>query len=146
MFDLCLHGAREIVEKLKYFMTSPIGISLYAIVTGMVGIVILLAFFSMVLSAPSLTIILPCIIAFNAATGGYSLVEKREGLFPFKKLTIISLAALFTVTGCSAITLFCPWEPLLDGGRYLISGFSALIFTYFGTWIASTSRHLKKSI
>ncbi len=145
MFDLCLHGAREIVEKLKYFMTSPIGIFLYTVVAGVVGIVILLAFFSMVVSASSLSIILPCIIAFNAAAGGYSLVEKREEHFPIGKLAIISLAALFTVTGCSVITLFCPWEPLLDGGRYLISGLSALIFTYFGTWIACKSKNLNKS-
>jgi len=132
------------MEKLKQFVTSPIGLFLSAVLTGMVGIVLLLAFLSMVFSPSALLLILPGIIAFNGAAGGYSLTGKREDAFPHKKKNLICLAALLTATGCSVITLFCPWEPLVDGGRYLISGVSTLIFTFLGSWIADKSKSLKR--
>lgn len=144
MLEICINGAQEAMEKLKQFVTSPIGVFLSAFLTGLVGIVLLLAFLSMVFTPSALLLILPGIIAFNGAAGGYSLTDKTEGAFSHKTKALICLAALLTVTGCSVITLFCPWEPLVDGGRYLISGISTLIFTFFGSWIADKSKSLKK--
>ncbi len=144
MIEICINGAQGTMEKLKNFMASPTGLFLSAFVTGLVGIVLLLAFLSMVIAPSALLLILPGIIAFNGAAGGYSLTEKTEGAFPKKKIALSCLAALLTVTGCSVITLFCPWEPLLDGGRYLISGLSTLTFTFFGSWIADKSKSLKR--
>lgn len=144
MLDICINGAQEAMEKLKQFMSSPTGLFLSAILTGTIGIVLLLAFLSMVLSPSVVLLILPGIIAFNGATGGYSLTDKTEGAFPHKKIVLICLAAILTVAGCSIITLFCPWEPLVDGGRYLISGLSALTFTFLGSWIADKSKSLKR--
>ncbi|MEE4253836.1 MAG: hypothetical protein V2I50_07320 [Desulfuromusa sp.] len=144
MLEICINGAQEAMEKLKKFMASPIGLFLSAFVTGLVGIVLLLAFLSMVLSPSVLLLILPGIIAFNGAAGGYSLIEKTEGTYPHRKMALTSLAALLTITGCSIITLFCPWEPLVDGSRYLVSGLSTLIFTFLGSWIAYKSKRLKR--
>jgi hypothetical protein len=144
MLEICINGAQEVMERLKQFMKSPIGVFLSAALTGVVGIVLLLAFLSMVFSPSSLLLILPGIIGFNGAAGGYSLTDKTEGAFPHRKIALICLATLLTATGCSVITLFCPWEPLVDGGRYLISGVSTLIFTFFGSWIADKSKSLKR--
>ena len=145
MIDICTTGAQVMMEKLKQFMASPLGVFLYALVTGMVGIIILLAFLSMVVSPSVLPMILPGIIAFNAAAGGYSLVEKNEGETGFPKIALVAIAGLLTITGCSVLTLFCPWEPLVDGIRYLVSILSALVFTFFGAWIAGKSKSLNRS-
>ncbi|MGB3212812.1 MAG: hypothetical protein WBB19_19080 [Desulforhopalus sp.] len=123
-------------------MKSPLGVFLYGALTGVIGIAILLLFFSMVLSPSLLLFILPFIVAFNGAAGGYSLTDRVESGFPYQKLTLVCLAALLTVTGCSLITLFVPWEPLMDGGRYIISGLSTLVSTFFGSWIAAKSKGL----
>lgn len=144
MLETCTHGAQEAMEKLKQFMTSPTGVFLSAVLTGVVGIVILLAFFSMVFSPSGLLLILPGIIAFNGAAGGYSLTDKGEHFFPYRKTALVCLAALLTATGGTVITLFCPWEPFVDTERYLISGLSAVIFTFLGSWIADKSRSLKR--
>lgn len=145
MIDISTTGAQVMMEKLKQFMASPMGVFLYALVTGMVGIIILLAFLSMVLAPSVIPVILPGIVAFNAAAGGYSLVEKQKGEPRLPKIALVAIAALLTITGCSAVTLFCPWEPLLDGVRYLVSTLSALVFTFFGAWIASKSKSLNRS-
>lgn len=144
MLENCMNGAQEVVEKLKQFIASPRGVFLSAFVSGLVGIVLLLAFLSMMLSPSALLFFLPAIISFNGAAGGYSLTDKTEGAFPHKKIALICLAALLTAAGGSVITLFCPWEPLVDGSRYLISGVSTLICTFLGSWIADKSRSLKK--
>ena len=108
MLEICINGAQEAMEKLKQFIRSPIGVFLSAFLTSLVGIVLLLAFLSMVFSPSALMLILPGIIAFNGAAGGYSLTDKTEGVFPHKKKILICLTALLTVTGCTVITLFCP--------------------------------------
>ena len=145
MIDICTTGAQVMMEKLKQFMASPLGVFLYALVTGMVGIIILLAFLSMVVSPSVLPMILPGIIAFNAAAGGYSLVEKNKGEAGVPKIALVAIAGLLTITGCSVLTLFCPWEPLVDGIRYLVSILAALVFTFFGAWIAGKSKSLNRS-
>lgn len=145
MIDICTTGAQVMMEKLKQFMASPFGLFLYSLVTGVVGIIILLAFLSMVLSPSVLPLILPGIIAFNAAAGGYSIIEKYQGAFPFGKLTLFAIALVLTAAGCTILTFFCPWEPLFDVYRYLVAGLAALVFTFIGAWIGSKSKSLNRS-
>lgn len=145
MVDTYEGAARVIVETVKNFFKSPVGIFLYAVSTAIVGVVILLAFLSMMVSPSNLPWTLPVLISFNAAGGGYGLAEKW-GNYPMKNLALLNLAVILTVAGGTIITLFCPWEPLLDINRYLISGGTSLIFTFFGAWIAAKSQQLKHNI
>ncbi|MCP3890454.1 MAG: hypothetical protein GY702_16515 [Desulfobulbaceae bacterium] len=142
MIEIAMSGAQITMEKIKQFMASPIGVFLYALVTGIAGIMILLGFVSMILSPSILPLALPAIVAFNGAAGGYSLVEKRETAFPFPKVSLIAIAAMLSLAGCSGLILFCPWEPLLDGNRYLITGLTTLTMAFVGAWIAKKSKSL----
>lgn len=141
MIDIYTNGAQITVEKIKQCIASPAGVFLYAFITGVIGIALLLGFSSMIWSATALPTILPAIIAFNCAAGGYSLVDKNKGE-TLPKLALVLLAVLLTITGCSMIIVFCPWESLFDVYRYLISATAAIIFTAFGTWIAWKSKNL----
>lgn len=145
MIDECYNGARYTVDKIKEFTASPLGVLLYSLVTGVIGIIILLGFISLVLSPSALTPILPVIIAFNGAASGYSLIDRGTINFPHRKSVLVLIAALLTITGCSVITLFCPWEPLFHPTRYLIVGLSTTVFTFFGAWIAVKSNNMNRS-
>ena len=141
MIEIYTNGAQLTVEKIKQFIGSPTGVFLYAFITGAIGIVLLLGFASMIWSATSLPTILPAIIAFNCAAGGFSLLEKNKAV-ALPKISLILLTALLTITGCSIIIVFCPWESLFDLNRYLISAIAAMIFTIFGAWIAWKSKNI----
>ena len=139
-----LKGAQVTVEKIKQFVASPTGVFLYAYITGAIGIVLLLGFASMIWSATALPSILPAIIAFNCAAGGFSLIDKNKAA-TVPKISLILLTALLTITGCSIIIVFCPWESFFNLNRYLISAIAAMIFTVFGAWIAWKSKNLNRS-
>ncbi len=128
--------------KMRHFAASPFGIFLYAAIPGMTGIVILLAFMAAVVSPANLPITLPFIIAFNSAAGGYGLIDKGGENYPGKRPVLFIIALVLTVTGCSAVTIFCPWESLIEAERYFICFSSALLFTFFGAWIGSKSKKL----
>lgn len=141
MIDIYTNGAQLTVEKIKHFMASSTGIFLYAFITGAIGIVLLLGFASMIWSATALPTLLPAIIAFNCAAGGFSLIDKNKTA-TLPKISLILLTALLTITGCSIVVVFCPWESLFDVNRYSISAIAAIIFTIFGAWIASKNKNI----
>lgn len=145
MIEICQNGVKNTMGRIKQFTTSPTGIFLYSLVTGAMGIIILLTFFSMLFTSSALTILLPVIVAFNSAAGGYGFVDKTASNIPNQKLVLFSIAVLLTLTGCFFINLFNPWEPLLDGWRYLVSFASALFSTFFGGWLAVKNRRHTKS-
>ncbi len=144
MIDIYTNGAQVTVEKMKQFLASPVGGFLYAFVTGAIGIVILLAFLSMFVSTAALPMALPALVAFNCAAGGYSLTDKSK-TDQLPKLSLCLMAILLTVTGCTVLLIFCPWENLFNVNRYLICGSVALIFTCLGAWIAHKNRQLNRS-
>lgn len=138
-------GAQVTVEKIKQVFATPLGAFFYALVTGAVGIVILLGFLSMFVSAAALPMALPALIAFNSAAGGYSLTEKNATEKGAGLPTLLLMAILLTIAGCSAIILFCPWESLLDINRLLLCAIAALISTFLGAWIARKNKNLNRS-
>lgn len=144
MIDIYTNGAQLTVEKIKQFAASPTGVFLYAFITGAIGIILLLGFASMIWSAPTLPTILPAIIAFNCAAGGFSLIDKNKAA-TLPKISLILLTTLLTITGCSIIIVFCPWESLFDVNRYGISAIAAIISTVFGAWIASKNKNINRS-
>ena len=141
MLNICVDNARVTMENLKQVLASPLGIFFYALLSGMIGIVIVLAFFSMILAESVLPFALPFIISFNAATSGFYLVDKGGLGFPQLRISLLVISVLLVVTGCFAITILLPWESMLDGVRYLITGVPALVCTFFGAWIGSKSKN-----
>ena len=120
------------------------GIFLYTALTSSIGVIILLAFFAMAVSPAALEILLPVIVSFNSAIAGYTLIDKGGVQLPGKKVYLIAMATTLGIAGCLALFLLYPWEPLLDGGRYLSSGMSALAMIFFGAWIATKSKKLNQ--
>ena len=145
MIDMYTNGAQITVEKIKQFFATPFGVFLYALVTGAIGIVILLGFLSMFVSTAALPMALPLLIAFNSAAGGYSLTDKSATEKGAGLPTLLLMAVLLTISGFSAIIFFCPWENPLDLGRLLICTTAALISTFLGAWIARKNKNLNRS-
>lgn len=142
MLDLCVDSARVVIENIKRVFATPFGIFVSTALSGMVGVVILLFFFSMLLSESTLVMILPVIISFNAATCGYGLIDKGGPDFPRVTLSLLVISALLAITGCFALVVLLPWELITDGVRWLVSGLSALGFSFFGAWIARRNKKL----
>lgn len=129
-----------VVEKIKSLFATPVGVFLHTVVTEIVGMLILLMFLSTVLELQVLPMILPAIIALNGAAGGYRL-GGSEIVAPWRKTALTASAVLLTICGCAAIIVFCPWEPLVSS-RCLVWGLVALVFTFFGSWIARENNRL----
>jgi hypothetical protein len=140
-----MEGVRYCLERIKQAAASPPGIFLYAALSGMIGIVILLAFFSMILSGSSLLLILQGIISFNAAASGYYLVDKGGTNFPLMKTSLIVISGLMALTGCFSLAVILPWELVVDSVRFLVSSLLALCFSFFGAWIAARSKRLENA-
>ncbi|WP_163337555.1 hypothetical protein [Desulfopila sp. IMCC35008] len=138
-------NALYIVEKIKGFFKTPTGVFLYAVTTSVAGVLILLMFLSTVLAPSTLLFILPAIVAFNAAAGGYGLADKKN-LFSYQKTGLSVLATFVALTGSLATSLFFPWEPLLAVERLFISIAMALLAAAFGAWIAGKSRTINQPV
>jgi hypothetical protein len=145
MIAICVHGAEMITEKIKKFLASPLGAFIYALVTGMVGIFILVAFFTMILTPSAIVLALPAMVAFNSAAGGYSIAEKQRGEFRYPWPALIVLSLVLSAVSGVAIVMFYPWESLWEGTRYLITGLFAMVFSYIGAWIGGKSKNLNRS-
>lgn len=144
MIEICTTGAQLSLEKLRAFARTPLGIFLHSALTASTGIIILVAFFAMALSPNALKIMLPAIIGFNCAVAGYNIIDKGGIDFPRKKSCLTAMAAILAITGCLALFLLYPWEPLFDKGRCLSSSGSALVLTFLGAWLAAKSKNLNQ--
>ncbi len=143
MLDFYVDSARVALENVKKAFSTPVGIFIYALVTGMVGVVLLLFFFSMIFSGSALAMTLPAILAFNGASCGYGIVDKGGEDFPRLSIALIVISLLLFVTGYVTLHLLVPWESFTGAIRLLISGFLVVIFSYFGTWIARKNKSLR---
>ncbi len=141
MFNTLLFENNGVLTGLRNCIHSPLGSYISTLFTGVLGIVLLLTFFSTILS-PAITLLtLPMVVSFNCAMCGYSITEKRTKRNNLPRIPLLNVAAILTIVGCSIVTLFYPWEPLMDGMRYLITGSCAVVFSFFGSWIAIKNKH-----
>jgi hypothetical protein len=145
MIDICSAGAEVSLNRLKLIARKPIGIFLYAAVTGSIGVVILVVFFAMVISPFTLAILLPAIIGFNGAVAGYNIIDKGGIQYPWKKSCLAITAAILALTGVLSLSLLYPWDAALNAGRYLFSGGAALALTFFGSWLAVKNKELNQT-
>lgn len=123
-------NVRVVLEIIRSFFKSPVGMFLYAAISSIIGIVILLTFLSFLVQPGDLVIFLPFIVAFNAAASGFA-VTGKDVLFTWRKTVFLSLGALLTLAGCFLITLFCPWEPFWLAERW----FTTLVFSCAAVWL-----------
>jgi hypothetical protein len=79
----------------------------YSIVVGTVGVLVLVAFFNMVVTPAESLRYLPVIVAFNTALAGYMSLEKTRSYFRYKWLVaVISGTAVILLTFFSLNVFF----------------------------------------
>jgi len=144
MIEICMNGAKFTMEKMRQFQASPTGIFLYVITTGVLGIVILLAFLAMLFGAAMLKPLLPMIVGFNCASGAYGCIEKGRPGQSNQLFFITSAALIMILAGCLIASLFHPWEQLFEGYTLLFTVCSGVISTLFGVWLGVKNRSLNK--
>ncbi len=145
MIDICVDGARVVVERWRQFLLSPMGAYLYSLLTGSIGIVILMFFLSKVLSSGALLLLWPGIIAFNCASAGFGMINKHR-YFPKANIALLSIAALLTIVGILSVVVLFPWEPLFDWVRCVSGIIAAVGGTFFGSWVAAKKHALNLNI
>ncbi len=143
MLDFYVDSARVAIENVKKAFATPFGIFVYSAATGMMGVVILMFFFSMLLSGSSLAMALPVILAFNGACCGYGIIDRGGADFPRLTMALIVISLLLLATGYVVLGLLVPWESFTGGIRLFISGCLVVGFSFFGTWIARKNKKLQ---
>ena len=122
-------------------MNSRVGSVLYVSATGVVGVILLLGFFSLFLVPFALIYLLPLIIGFNGAVSGYNLADKGVG----SHLISCLIALLFALSGGIFLRLFCSWIFTAEWLSYLLfsvggSFITAWISIVIGSWIFKKNR------
>lgn len=143
MLDFYVDTARVAMENIKKAFATPFGVFVYSAATGMMGVIILLFFFSMLFSGSTLAMTLPLILSFNAATCGYGIVDKGGPDFPHLILGLFVISLLLIIAGYSALVLLVPWESFAGTTRWLISGALVFLFSFFGAWIGRKNKNMK---
>ena len=69
----------------------------YPIIVGIIGSLVLVGFFTSLMSFDTIEKLLPYIIGFNAALTGYNLVKKADNSLNFKRIYAISSGVLMVI-------------------------------------------------
>jgi hypothetical protein len=69
----------------------------YPIIVGIIGSLVLVGFFTSLMSLDTLQKLLPYIIGFNAALTGYNLIKKTDNSLKFRRICAISSGVLMVI-------------------------------------------------
>ena len=69
----------------------------YPIIVGIIGSLVLVGFFTSLMSLDTIQKLLPYIIGFNAALTGYNLIKKRDNSLKFERIYAISSGVLMVI-------------------------------------------------
>ena len=100
----------------------------YPIIVGIIGSLVLVGFFSSLMSFDTIEKLLPYIIGFNAALTGYNLIKKTDNSLKFKRIFAISSGVLMVIT--TAVILDLVMLHLM--GSYLIYLTDAIFLIIIG--------------
>jgi membrane-associated HD superfamily phosphohydrolase len=100
----------------------------YPIIVGIIGSLVLVGFFSSLMSFVTIEKLLPYIIGFNAALTGYNLIKKTDNSLKFKRIFAISSGVLMVIT--TAVILDLVMLHLM--GSYLIYLTDAIFLIIIG--------------
>jgi hypothetical protein len=100
----------------------------YPIIVGIIGSLVLVGFFTSLMSFDTIEKLLPYIIGFNAALTGYNLIKKTDNSLKFKRIFAISSGVLMVIT--TAVVLDLVMLHLM--GSYLIYLTDAIFLIIIG--------------
>ena len=75
------------------------------IIVGIIGSLVLVGFFTSLMSFDTIEKLLPYIIGFNAALTGYNLIKKTDNSLKFKRIRAISSGVLMVITTAVILNL-----------------------------------------
>jgi len=100
----------------------------YPIIVGIIGSLVLVGFFTSLMSFDTIEKLLPYIIGFNAALTGYNLTKKADNSLNFKRIYAISSGVLMVII--TAVILNLVMLHLMGG--YLIYLTDAIFLLIIG--------------
>ena len=77
----------------------------YPIIVGIIGSLVLVGFFTSLMSFDTIEKLLPYIIGFNAALTGYNLIKKTDNSLKFRRICAISSGVLMVITTAVILNL-----------------------------------------
>lgn len=77
--------------------TDQVKTIVYPIIVGIIGSLVLVGFFTSLMSFNTIEKLLPYIIGFNAALTGYNLIKKADNNLNFKRIYAISSGVLMVI-------------------------------------------------
>jgi len=105
----------------------------WSTLAGLIGVLILAAFFSTIMSLELLSFLFPLVAGINASISGYMLIERTENEIRRTSLASLTAGLLVALFSFIAINGFC----YKTGGFILISGIQALVacgISAIGAW------------
>jgi hypothetical protein len=126
MFDIHLYS--DYLIKLGQTRT---GRSLYRLMVGIVGVLILTGFFSALMAPRAVANLFPVILGFNTALTGYSLIESTRDGFRHKRLVAVAAGVLVVLVATASVNLLFwklagPNPGGLDSGGWGLIGMDRL--------------------
>ncbi len=100
----------------------------WSVLSGVIGILILAGFFSMIMSLELLSMLLPMVVAVNASISGYMLVDRAEADVPCQQSMTVTVGLAVAALSFVSINLLC----MRIGGFFLMSFAQALIAVVLG--------------
>ncbi len=118
----------------------------FSIGSAVIGIILLVLFFSFFMSTPAIVKIMPVFFGFNAAMAGFSLIDKTGDRLPHK-LIYAACSGIVTVLFAWLILSFILDFSMLVRGVHLIwYSLTGLGGGLFGGWLAVKNHKLKNTL
>lgn len=77
--------------------SNQVKIIVYSIIVGVIGSLVLVGFFSSLMSLGTIQKFIPYIISFNAALTGYNLIKNSDNSLKFKRIFAISSGVMMVI-------------------------------------------------
>jgi hypothetical protein len=77
----------------------------YPIIVGIIGCLVLVGFFTSLMSLDTIEKLLPYIIGFNAVLTGYNLIKKTDNSLKFKRVYAIGSGVMMVITTAVILNL-----------------------------------------
>lgn len=121
------------MENLKIYLwamntSDQIKPIVFSIIIGVIGSLVLVGFFTSLMSLDTIEKFLPYIIGFNAALTGYNLIKKTENSLKFRKIFAIGAGVLMVII--TAVILNMAIHHLMGG--YFIYLIDAIFLIFIG--------------
>lgn len=126
--------------------SSLAGKAIFAVLSGVIGTIVLTAFLVGIMGVYQVLKYLPWIIAFNTAMTGFSLIDKTRDLIKRKHLAAVGAGianVLISLGGLTLLSNYFAGENLIGISR--ISAFLVIgtVCSALGAWLAAKAQKLK---